>query len=93
MQSDAGPPVSVFQKPSFDEDSKLLPSDDVVQVAPHHGIAIQDIESDFQTLQIGFRCRFDTFTGMHRLTSGHLQQAWSAAGLKKGEIFIFEIEY
>ena len=41
MQSDAGPPVSVFQKPSLDEDSKLLPSDDVVQVASHasHGIA------------------------------------------------------
>ena len=33
MQSDAGPPVSVFQKPSLDEDSKLLPSDEVVQVA------------------------------------------------------------
>ena len=56
MQSDAGPPVSVFQKPSLDEDSKLLPSDDVVQVASHasDGIANQDIESDFQTLQIGF---------------------------------------
>ena len=32
MQSDAGPPV--FQKPSLDEDSKLLPSDEVVQVPP-----------------------------------------------------------
>ena len=35
MQSDAGPPASVFQKPSLDEDSKLLPSDEVVQVASH----------------------------------------------------------